>query len=81
MSNFFKKGFLVEATGEAYPSSDQSICQSIEEYISPSQKLEFVSQKRPVTFYLDGILYQAEVNEAQTRGGYFINCKEVKETK
>ncbi|CAD5902376.1 Uncharacterized domain protein (fragment) [Carnobacterium maltaromaticum] len=34
-----------------------------------------------MTFYLDGILYQAEVNEAQSRGGYFINCTEVKETK
>ena len=81
MNNFFKRGFLVQATGEVYPSSDQSVCQSIEEFISPSQKLEFLSQKKPVTFYLDGILYQAEVNEAQSRGGYFINCTEVKETK
>ncbi|CAD5902374.1 Uncharacterized domain protein (fragment) [Carnobacterium maltaromaticum] len=45
MNNFFKRGFLVEATGEVYPSSDQSVCQSIEEFISPSQKLEFLSQK------------------------------------
>ena len=73
---FMKKGFLIELDESlTYPSAGE-ICQAIEKDSAQSgQVLEFVSNEKPVTFYLNGILYSTEIRMA--RGGYILYCKEV----
>ncbi|MGG2094664.1 DUF4318 domain-containing protein [Bacillus sp. S13(2024)] len=76
LKRFFKKGFFIELDETlTYPSA-QTICESIEKYAAESkEKVEFTNKVKPVTFYLDDTLYQANIRIV--RGGYEIFCKEV----
>ncbi len=75
MKRYFKKGFDIELEDSLnYPSSEK-ICEGIATFCSnDKQKCGFVSRNNPVTFNLDGILYETTVNTG--RGGYYLFCKE-----
>ncbi|WP_420022618.1 DUF4318 domain-containing protein [Clostridium intestinale] len=52
------------------------ICKYIQKHcIDTKHELEFRNTATPVTFSLDGVLYDATVKMA--RGGYYIQCKEL----
>ncbi|MGG7177143.1 MerR family transcriptional regulator [Clostridium paraputrificum] len=73
---FVKKGFLIELDEAlTYPSAVE-VCKAIKkDSDSSGQELKFVSEEKPVTFYLNGVLYNTEITTA--RGGYVLHCKEV----
>lgn len=76
LKNLFKKTFYIDLEDAlVYPSS-QIICKYIQKYcIDNKHELEFRNTVTPVTFTLDGVLYDATVKMA--RGGYYIHCKEL----
>lgn len=75
MFNFLKKSFLLDYDDSlTYPSA-QAICNAIEKYcVGSKETCQFVSTKKPITFYLGDKLYIAIIS--MTRGGYSIRCRE-----
>jgi hypothetical protein len=70
-----KKGFYIDLEDSLTYPSTKLICSGIENYaISTGEKLDFVSTQKTITFYLDDVLYVAEIS--MLRGGYSIHCKE-----
>ncbi|WP_132014541.1 DUF4318 domain-containing protein [Hydrogenispora ethanolica] len=75
MFKFLKKVFFVDLDDSLTYPSTQTICNAIEKYcVSSKEKCQFVSTKKPVTFYLEDKLFTAEITMA--RGGYIIKCIE-----
>ncbi|GLC89246.1 DUF4318 domain-containing protein [Lysinibacillus piscis] len=75
---FFKKlrnkGFLIELhEALTYPSA-KVICEAVEKHVTDKEFLLFESTEKPVTFYLDDVLYRVEIKLAY--GGYILHCKE-----
>ncbi|SCC22925.1 Uncharacterized protein BW664_02188 [Bacillus mycoides] len=77
MKKLFSKSFFIELNeAQTYPSVE-FICSDIEGYTAECNKqLKFKSEVKPITFYLEDVLYHAEIKMA--RGGYYIYCSEVK---
>ncbi|HDX9613400.1 TPA: DUF4318 domain-containing protein [Bacillus toyonensis] len=72
---FSKSSFIELDEALTYPSA-KFICAAIEGYATECKKqLKFESKVKPITFYLEDVLYSAEIKMA--RGGYYISCSEV----
>ncbi|HDR7795863.1 TPA: DUF4318 domain-containing protein [Bacillus luti] len=76
MKKLFSKSFFIELDNAlTYPSAE-FICSAIEKYATEcNEQLKFESKVKPVTFYLENVMYYAEIKMA--RGGYYISCSEV----
>lgn len=72
----FRKGFLIHLDEAlVYPDS-AAIRRHIRRYAASSgEALRFVSEEKPVTFYLEKDLYTAEIG--MERGGYVIHCRQL----
>lgn len=71
-----KKGFDIQLEEALHYPTVDTVCEAITAFCAADQqKCEFVSKSSPVTFRLDGVLYQTSVGLA--RGGYCLFCKEV----
>ncbi|PEA11472.1 DUF4318 domain-containing protein [Bacillus cereus] len=58
-----------------YPSAE-FIISTIEGYAAAcNEQLKFESKVNTITFYLEDVLFSAEIKMA--RGGYYISCSEV----
>jgi len=75
LKKFLKNTFYIDLDDSlTYPSS-QKICEIIEEYCTDTkQEFHFINKSNPITFSLNGILYETKVDMAH--GGYFLLCKE-----
>ncbi|HDR7759939.1 DUF4318 domain-containing protein [Bacillus cereus] len=76
MKKLFSKSFFIELDDAlTYPSS-KVITSAIERYVAEcNERLKFESKVKPITFYLENVMYRAEIKMA--RGGYYISCTEV----
>lgn len=75
MFRLFKKSFLVDLDDALTFPAAQTICKAIEKYCADSnRKPQFVSIEKPVTFYLEGKLFIADISMAW--GGYILKCIE-----
>ncbi|PEC22657.1 DUF4318 domain-containing protein [Bacillus cereus] len=76
MKKLFSKSFFIELDDAlTYPSSEV-ICSAIEGYaVECDEQLKFESKVKPLTFYLENVIYCAEIKMA--RAGYYISCNEV----
>ncbi|MBT2579796.1 DUF4318 domain-containing protein [Bacillus sp. ISL-8] len=76
MKKLFSKIFFIELDDAlTYPSAEV-IRSAIEGYAAECNgKLKFESKVKPITFYLENVMYRAEIKMA--RGGYYISCSEV----
>ena len=75
MKNYFLKFFIELDDALTYPSGEV-ITSAIESYAAEcNEQLKFESKVKPITFYLEEVLYRAEIKMA--RGGYYISCSEV----
>lgn len=76
MKKLFSKSFFIELDDAlTYPSSEV-ITTAIEGYVAEChERLKFESKVKPITFYLENVMYRAEIKMA--RGGYYISCSEV----
>ncbi|MGE7884732.1 DUF4318 domain-containing protein [Bacillus sp. NPDC094077] len=76
MKKLFSKGFFIELDEALTYPSVEVICLAIEGYAAEcNEQLKFESKVKPITFYLENVLYHAEIKMA--RGGYYISCSEV----
>ncbi|PKJ54918.1 DUF4318 domain-containing protein [Bacillus sp. SN10] len=76
MKKLFSKSFFIELDDALTYPSVEVITSAIENYAAAcNEQLTFESKVKPITFYLDEVLYRAEVKMA--RGGYYISCSEV----
>ncbi len=76
MKKLFSKSFFIELEDAlTYPSSEV-IISAIERYaVECQEQLNFESKVKPITFYLENVMYRVEIKMA--RGGYYISCSEV----
>ncbi|MGN5648928.1 DUF4318 domain-containing protein [Bacillus sp. Brlt_9] len=76
MKKLLAKSFFIELEDAlTYPSSEV-ITSAIVGYAAEcNERLKFESKVKPITFYLEEVLYRAEIQMA--RGGYYISCSEV----
>ena len=76
MKKLFSKSFFIELDDAlTYPSAEV-ICSAIDRYTTEcNEQLKFESKVKPIIFYLENVLYRAEIKLA--RGGYYISCSEV----
>jgi len=76
MKKLFSKSFFIELEDAlTYPSSE-GITSAIEGYAAEcNESLKFESKVKPITFYLENVMYSVEIKMA--RGGYYISCSEV----
>ncbi|MBK5350849.1 DUF4318 domain-containing protein [Bacillus sp. TH22] len=76
MKKLFSKSFFIELDDAlTYPSAEV-IRSAIEGYAAECNgKLKFESKVKPITFYLENVMYRAEIKMAG--GGYYISCSEV----
>ncbi|MGN4443988.1 DUF4318 domain-containing protein [Bacillus cereus group sp. MYBK79-1] len=76
MKKLFSKSFFIELDDAlTYPSSEV-ITTAIERYAAEcNERLQFESKVKPITFYLENVMYSVEIKMA--RGGYYISCSEV----
>lgn len=76
MKKLFSKSFFIELDDAlTYPSAE-CIISAIEGYATEcNELLKFESKVKPITFYLDDALFNAEIKMA--RGGYYISCSEI----
>ncbi|GAB6565047.1 DUF4318 domain-containing protein [Bacillus mobilis] len=76
IKKLFSKSFFIELDDAlTYPSAEV-ITSAIERYASEcNEKLKFESEVKPITFYLEDVMYSVEIKMA--RGGYYISCSEV----
>ena len=76
MKKLFSKSFFIELDEAlTYPSSEV-ISSAIEGYATEcNERLTFESKAKPITFYLENVMYCAEIEMA--RSGYYISCSEV----
>lgn len=71
-----KKGFYIDLKEALEFPSAPTICEAIGNYCAGTHEMyEFASREKPITFYLEGVLYSAEVS--LSRGGYVLHCKEL----
>lgn len=71
----FKSFFIELDEALTYPSAEV-ITSAIEGYAAEcNEKLKFESKVKPITFYLENVMYRVEIKMA--RGGYYISCSEV----
>ncbi|AUD25628.1 hypothetical protein ABE42_06805 [Bacillus thuringiensis] len=76
MKKLFSKSFFIELDDALTYPSGEVITSAIESYTAEcNEQLKFESKVKPITFYLEEVLYRAEVKMA--RGGYYISCSEV----
>ncbi len=76
MEKLFSKSFFIELDDALTYPSGEVITSAIESYAAEcNEQLKFESKVKPITFYLEEVLYRAEVKMA--RGGYYISCSEV----
>lgn len=70
----FHKSFTLELQDSlSYPSAE-TICDAVARYAADGKEnLEWVSREKPVSFYLDKILYIVSV--PMLRGGYYLLCE------
>ncbi|MED1410149.1 MULTISPECIES: DUF4318 domain-containing protein [Bacillus] len=76
LKKLFSKSFFIELDDAlTYPSAEV-ICSAIDRYATEcNEQLKFESKVKPIIFYLENVLYRAEIKLA--RGGYYISCSEV----
>lgn len=71
-----KKGFFIELKEALEYPCARTICEAIGNYCAGTHEMyEFASREKPITFYLDSVLYSTQVD--LSRGGYVIHCKEL----
>ncbi|MED0964305.1 DUF4318 domain-containing protein [Bacillus paramycoides] len=76
MKKLFSKSFFIELDDALTYPSTEVICSAIDIYATECNKqLKFESKVKPIIFYLENVLYRAEIKLA--RGGYYISCSEV----
>lgn len=76
MKKLFSKSFFIELDDALTYPSVETICSAIESYVAKcNEQLKFESKVKPITFYLEDVLFSAEIKMA--RGGYYISCSEV----
>ncbi|CAM3818762.1 DUF4318 domain-containing protein [Bacillus paramycoides] len=76
MKKLFSKSFFIELDDALTYPSTEVICSAIDRYATEcNEQLKFESKVKPIIFYLENVLYRAEVKLA--RGGYYISCSEV----
>ncbi|PFD37000.1 hypothetical protein CN285_21425 [Bacillus cereus] len=76
MKKLFSKSFFIELDDALTYPSTEVICSAIDRYATEcNEQLKFESKVKPIIFYLDNVLYRAEIKLA--RGGYYISCSEV----
>ncbi|QWG66963.1 DUF4318 domain-containing protein [Bacillus mycoides] len=76
MKKLFSNSFFIELDDAlTYPSAEV-IRSAIESYAAKcNEQLKIESKVKPITFYLENVMYRAEIKMA--RGGYYISCSEV----
>ncbi|WP_242236410.1 DUF4318 domain-containing protein [Bacillus cereus group sp. BfR-BA-01316] len=76
MKKLFSKSFFIELDDALMYPSAEVIRSAIEGYVAEcNEHLKFESKVKPITFYLEDVLYSAEIKMAH--GGYYISCSEV----
>ncbi|MEC0901095.1 MULTISPECIES: DUF4318 domain-containing protein [Bacillus] len=78
MKKLFSKSFFIELDDALTYPSGEVITSAIESYAYAAEcneQLKFESKVKPITFYLEEVLYRVEIKMA--RGGYYISCSEV----
>ncbi|MED0962086.1 DUF4318 domain-containing protein [Bacillus paramycoides] len=76
MKKLFSKSFFIELDDALTYPSTEVICSAIDRYATEcNEQLKFESKVKPIIFYLENVLYRAEIKLA--RGGYYISCSEV----
>ncbi|HDR4238040.1 TPA: DUF4318 domain-containing protein [Bacillus anthracis] len=76
MKKLFSKSFFIELDDALTYPSGEVITSAIESYTAEcNEQLKFESKVKPIIFYLEEVLYRAEVKMAC--GGYYISCSEV----
>ncbi|MFJ8354244.1 DUF4318 domain-containing protein [Bacillus paramycoides] len=76
LKKLFSKSFFIELDDALTYPSTEVICSAIDRYaIECNEQLKFESKVKPIIFYLENVLYRAEIKLA--RGGYYISCSEV----
>ncbi|MED1115068.1 DUF4318 domain-containing protein [Bacillus paramycoides] len=76
MKKLFSKSFFIELDDALTYPSMEVICSAIDRYATEcNEQLKFESKVKPIIFYLENVLYRAEIKLA--RGGYYISCSEV----
>lgn len=76
MKKLFSKSFFIELDDALMYPSAEVIRSAIEGYAAEcNEHLKFESKVKPITFYLEDVLYSAEIKMAH--GGYYISCSEV----
>ncbi|MED1555916.1 DUF4318 domain-containing protein [Bacillus paramycoides] len=76
LKKLFSKSFFIELDDALTYPSTEVICSAIDRYATEyNEQLKFESKVKPVIFYLENVLYRAEIKLA--RGGYYISCSEV----
>ncbi len=73
-----KKSFRVELEEKPKTSEEISI-EILKHFEGTKHNIEFIYRKNPVSFSLDGIVYNAELKRILGRGGegWALDCKEV----
>ncbi|MED1089605.1 DUF4318 domain-containing protein [Bacillus paramycoides] len=76
MKKLFSKSFFIELDDALTYPSTEVICSAIDRYATEcNEQLKFESKVKPIIFYLENVLYRAEIKLA--RGGYYISYSEV----
>ncbi|PFM63221.1 hypothetical protein COJ48_17365 [Bacillus cereus] len=76
LKKLFSKSFFIELDEALTYPSTEVICSAIDRYATEcNEQLKFESKVKPIIFYLENVLYRAEIKLA--RGGYYISCSEV----
>ncbi|EJR55234.1 hypothetical protein IIM_01319 [Bacillus cereus VD107] len=76
LKKLFSKSFFIELDDALTYPSTEVICSVIDRYATEcNEQLKFESKVKPIIFYLENVLYRAEIKLA--RGGYYISCSEV----
>ncbi|KMN44978.1 MULTISPECIES: DUF4318 domain-containing protein [Bacillus] len=76
LKKLFSKSFFIELDDALTYPSTEVICSAIDRYATEcNEQLKFESKVKPIIFYLENVLYRAEIKLA--RGGYYISCSEV----
>ncbi|MGG0726503.1 DUF4318 domain-containing protein [Bacillus paramycoides] len=76
LKKLFSKSFFIELDDALTYPSMEVICSAIDRYATEcNEQLKFESKVKPIIFYLENVLYRAEIKLA--RGGYYISCSEV----
>ncbi|NWK70064.1 DUF4318 domain-containing protein [Bacillus paramycoides] len=76
LKKLFSKSFFIELDDALTYPSTEVICSAIDRYATEcNEQLKFESKVKPIIFYLENVLYRAEIKLA--RGGYYISCSEM----